>query len=444
MHRILITLTIAISFLLSACQNNAQIVTLTPPVVSVVEPTAMDEPAAPTAAANTPTPNPSPETTSPSSEPTAAVAESPSSTPTQTPIPAAAVASLSLAPVLEGAFNRPVYLTHAFDDRLFIVEQAGQVRIVRDGRLQDQPFIDISGQVGSTQLEQGLLSIAFHPNYPEDDRFFVYYTDRQGDTHLSSFQVAADNPDLADPGSEIILLTVEQPYPNHNGGQLQFGPDGFLYAGFGDGGSANDPQNNGQNPGTLLGAMLRLDVDSSQGIYAIPSTNPFVSDETRRNEIWAWGLRNPWRFSFDRSTGDLFIADVGQNIWEEVHFQANDSTGGENYGWNILEGSHCFRAEGCDKNGLELPIFEYNHECHCSITGGYMYRGSEYLALYGNYFVADYCSGTIWGLFPENDGSWSATTLLDTQYVVSSFGEDANGELYLLDHTQGSIYRLHP
>ena len=347
-------------------------------------------------------------------------------------------------PVLEGVFSRPVYLTHAADERLFIVEQAGVVYILKDGQLLEEPFLDIQDRVGSSQLEQGLLSIAFHPEYQQNGRFFTYYTDAAGTTHISSFKVSDDNPDRADANSEIILLSVDQPFPNHNGGQLKFGPDGYLYAGFGDGGSANDPLNNGQDPKTLLGSLLRLDVDHSQEIYAIPAANPFVSDETRRNEIWAWGLRNPWRFSFDKLTGDLFIADVGQNLWEEVHFQPAVSQGGENYGWNTLEASHCFLTSSCDKNGLELPIFEYSHQEGCSITGGYMYRGQQFLSLYGNYFVADFCSGIIWRLFPETEDFWSSLKVLDTDLVISSFGEDANGELYLLVHDDGSIFQIQP
>ncbi len=416
----------------------------TPPVISAAEPAIVEEPPTSTAVPIMATSTVEPVTPLPSTEPTQTPTEAPSSTPTQTPIPATAVESITLQPVLEGVFSKPVYLTNAFDERLFVVEQAGVVRIVRDGQLLEQPFLDIRDRVGSSQLEQGLLSIAFHPDYPQDDRFFVNYTDKTGDTQLSSFRVSAENPDLADSGSENILLSVDQPYPNHNGGQLQFGPDGYLYVSFGDGGSANDPLNNGQNPSTLLGTLLRLDVDFSNEIYAIPSTNPFVSDDGRRNEIWAWGLRNPWRFSFDRLTGDLFVADVGQNMWEEVHFQTSNSPGGENYGWNILEGSHCFLESDCDKTGMELPIFEYNHQGHCSITGGYMYRGNQHLELYGNYFLADFCSGTIWALFPDANGSWSANNVLDSAYVVSGFGEDIGGELYLLDHNLGSIYRLQP
>jgi glucose/arabinose dehydrogenase len=354
------------------------------------------------------------------------------------------VDSISLVPIIEGVFSRPVYLTHAFDERLFIVEQAGLIRIMKDGKLLDEPFMDITERVGSSQLEQGLLSLTFHPDYQQNGRFFAHYSDHAGTSHISSFQVSDNDPNRADPGSEIILLRVDQPFPNHNGGQLKFGPDGYLYVGLGDGGSANDPLGSGQDPSTLLGSLLRLDVDHSPEIYAIPASNPFISDDSKRNEIWAWGLRNPWRFSFDRLTGDLFIADVGQNIWEEVHVQPAASAGGENYGWNILEGSHCFQDSQCDKSGLELPIFEYDHQEGCSITGGYMYRGSNFLTLYGNYFVADFCSGNIWRLYPENEKKWSSAKVIDSDYVISSFGEDVDGELYVLVHDAGSLLQLQP
>jgi glucose/arabinose dehydrogenase len=252
------------------------------------------------------------------------------------------------------------------------------------------------------------------------------------------------DPYLGDPASEINLMTIDQPYPNHNGGQVSFGPDGYLYVGVGDGGSANDPLNSGQSPGTLLGNILRLDVDFDNNVYAIPPSNPFVGDDTRANEVWAWGLRNPWRFSFDRLNGDLFIADVGQNLWEEVHFQSSESPGGENYGWNILEGTHCFTSQDCDKTGLELPVYEYDHQAGCSITGGYIYRGSAYLDLYGNYFFSDFCQGNIWRLFKDPAGNWQGDMILSTAIIASSFGEDNNGELYVLDHTLGNLYQLSP
>ncbi len=364
--------------------------------------------------------------------------------PSETPIPANPVEAISLFPIVENAFSRPLYLAHANDDRLFVVEQAGLIRIIQNGKLLDQPFLDIQERVRSTELEQGLLGLAFHPDYAQTGTFFINYTDLSGDTHISRFLVSSDDPNFADPDSETLLLSISQPFANHNGGQMAFGPDGYLYVGVGDGGSANDPYDHGQNPGALLGSILRLDVNSPGDIYHIPATNPFVADEDRRNEIWAWGLRNPWRFSFDRETGDLFIADVGQNLWEEVNFQPVNGAGGDNYGWNILEGSHCFLNSDCDSEGTELPIFEYGHEEGCSITGGYVYRGTQFLELYGNYFVGDFCQGTVWRLFPESSGQWSARAIYHSDHVISSFGEDYNGELYLLDHTTGSLFQIRP
>lgn len=395
----------------------------------------------------TPVVNPSNQEATPEiiTNPTETPTETPTTLPTETPIPTNPVDSITLVPIIEGALILPLYLTHAGDDRLFVIEQAGVIRIIDEaGALLETPFLDIRDRVGSTQLEQGLLGLAFHPDYKNTGAFFVNYTNLAGDTHISRFMVEPGDPNRANPDSETLLLSFEQPFPNHNGGQIAFGPDGYLYIGVGDGGSANDPLNSGQDLGTLLGTILRLEVDPSGTNYGIPVTNPFVENETGRGEVWAWGLRNPWRFSFDRLTGDLFIADVGQNLWEEIHFQQADSPGGENYGWNILEGSHCFLGNPCDSTGLEYPIFEYSHEEGCSITGGYMYRGAQYLDLYGNYFVADFCQGTIWRLFQEKSGSWIAAVVYDSPYVISSFGEDAAGELYVIDHTGGSIYQLRP
>lgn len=445
MRKILALLLLISLWGLAACQNMAQSETpfiaaeKSPPTIAPTAPIAASPILEPTSVP--PTLEPSAE---PSAEPTTAPTSAASPTPTNTPIPSAPVDSIKLVPIIEGVFSRPVYLTHAFDERLFVVEQAGVVHILENGQLLPEPFLDIQDRVGSGQLEQGLLSIAFHPDYQQNGRFFAYYTDRAGATLISSYMVSEEDPNHAEAESELVLLSVSQPYPNHNGGQLQFGPDGYLYAGFGDGGSANDPLGSGQDPSTLLGSLLRLDVNHAQDIYAIPASNPFIADENRRNEIWAWGLRNPWRFSFDSLTGDLFIADVGQNIWEEVHFQPAASQGGENYGWNILEASHCFSDNNCDKTGLELPIFEYDHQEGCSITGGYMYRGRQYPALYGNYFFADFCSGNIWRLFPEAEGDWSSAQLLDSNLVISSFGEDFKGDLYVLVHDTGSVFQIQP
>ena len=365
---------------------------------------------------------------------------------TPTPVPLA-LSSVQLETIVpEGQLFKPVYLTHAFDERLFIIEQAGTIRIVENGELLSTPFLDIQDRVNSNANEQGLLGLAFHPNYVENGRFFVNYTNAGGSTVVARYQVNPDDPNLALHDSEIILMTVGQPYNNHNAGQIEFGPDGYLYVGLGDGGSANDPENNGQDPSTLLGSMLRIDVDYEDGtnFYAVPSTNPFINNDAVRNEIWAIGLRNPWRFSFDRATGDLFISDVGQNIYEEVHFQPASSTGGENYGWNVLEGNHCFNAETCDTTGLELPIFEYDHSKGCSITGGYIYRGEAYPSLWSNYFVADYCTSNLWSLIPAGDGSWSSSLIANVGTQISSFGEDVHGEIYLLGHANGAVMKLRP
>ncbi|MDT3682472.1 MAG: PQQ-dependent sugar dehydrogenase [Truepera sp.] len=346
-----------------------------------------------------------------------------------------------LVPVADG-LKQPVSITNAGDSRLFVVQQGGMVRIVKDGALLKDPFLDISDRTKSGG-ERGLLGLAFPPDYATSGHFYVYYTGTRGESTLSRFTVTPGNPDRADPTSEEILLTQEQPYSNHNGGQLAFGPDGYLYLGLGDGGSGGDPQGNGQNLGVLLGKLLRLDVSGDKG-YKVPPSNPFVATAGARSEIWAYGLRNPWRFSFDRETGDLYIADVGQNAYEEVDFQPADSKGGENYGWNIMEASHCFGASTCDQTGLTLPILEYPHgpQWGTSISGGYLYRGEAVPALVGRYVFADFTSGRVWSAGPE-DG-WELKPLFETGFNVSTFGEDAAGELYVADYTSGLIYRVGP
>ncbi len=330
---------------------------------------------------------------------------------------------------------RPVDLQVAADGsgRLFIVEQAGRIRIFQNGELLPTPFLDIRPQVGSSGNEQGLLGLAFHPRFTQNGYFYVNYTDRRGDTVIARFQVSQD-PNLADPNSEKILLTVDQPFPNHNGGVLTFGPDGYLYAGLGDGGSAGDPFDNAQNTATRLGKILRLDVDGGDP-YRIPPDNPFG------NEVWAYGLRNPWRISFDRQTGDLWIGDVGQNAWEEIDFLPAGSPPGANFGWSLLEGNHPYNGD--PQPGLIPPVAEYPHEMNrggCSVTGGYVYRGAALPEWQGIYLFGDYCTGFVWGLIRSGSG-WQAEVLFDTPFNISTFGVDESGEIYLAD-LQGAVYRL--
>jgi glucose/arabinose dehydrogenase len=326
--------------------------------------------------------------------------------------------------------QRPVDLQADGSGRLFVIEKVGRIRIIEDGQLLKTPFLDITDRVGSDGNEQGLLGFAFHPQYAGNGRFFVNYTDRRGDTVIARFQVTSD-PNLADPGSETQLLGIDQPFPNHNGGVLAFGPDGYLYAGLGDGGSQGDPNGNAQNTGVLLGKILRLDVDSADP-YSVPADNPFG------NEVWAYGFRNPWRFSFDRATGDLYIGDVGQNQWEEIDFVPAGSPGGANFGWDHREGAHEY--EGGGPEGMIDPVAEYSHpEGGCSVTGGYVYRGAM-PEWNGIYLYGDYCTGMIWGLL-QGDGSWQNQLLFDVDFTITSFGQDENGEVYLVSDT-GGIYRL--
>jgi len=337
--------------------------------------------------------------------------------------------------------DEPVDLKHAGDGsgRLFVIEQPGRIRIVENGELLPDPFLDIEPLVNSRGNEQGLLGLAFHPDYAANGLFFVNYTDVNGDTVVARYAVSADDPSRADPASAKIILQVDQPFPNHNGGDLVFGPDGYLYIGLGDGGSGGDPQGNGQNLNALLGKMLRIDVNHGDP-YAIPPDNPFAGRAGARPEIWAYGLRNPWRYSFDRATGDLYIADVGQNAYEEVDFQPADSRGGENYGWNKYEGFHAY--DGGATDGLTMPVAEYAHAVGgCSVTGGYVYRGPSLPALNGVYLYSDYCSGQVWALYRTASG-WENVALLNAFFLISSFGEDEVGELYLLDHGGGAVYQL--
>lgn len=339
----------------------------------------------------------------------------------------------------------PLYLTAPPGDaaRLFIVEQTGSVRVVKDGALLPEPFLDLGERV-SKGGEQGLLGLAFDPDFASSGSLVVHYTDLAGNTTLSRFRVSPTDPDRADPTSEEIILTAAQPFSNHNGGQVTFGPDGFLYLGLGDGGSSGDPGNRGQDRSDLLGSILRIDVHAAPP-YAIPVDNPFAGLPDARPELWSIGLRNPWRFSFDRATGDLYIADVGQNLREEIDVStaAEGAGRGFNYGWSVMEGSTCVGGSGSDQAGLTLPALEYGHDEGCSVTGGYVYRGSAVPSLQGQYFYGDFCGGWVRS-FRYSDGvvtdrlSWPS---LSPGGPVVSFGEDASGELYVLE-AGGRVFRI--
>ena len=367
--------------------------------------------------------------------------------------------------------NRPVHIANAGDgsQRLFIVEQIGRVRIFA-GSLQSPAFLDIRGRVSAPgsggESEEGLLSIAFPPDFTIKRYFYVYYTNKAHDNQVSRFHMTS-NSNLADPDSEELILYLNHPnFNNHNGGQLAFGPDGYLYIGTGDGGGGGDPGGNAQNPASLLGKLLRIDVEielaqppptgmktflpfvfqgspgSASPGYSIPVDNPFVGVVGYRDEIWALGLRNPWRFSFDSANGDLYIADVGQLEVEEIDHQSASSPGGENYGWNIMEGGECYISPTCDPTGLTPPVFTYTHAAgHCSVTGGHVYRGAAQAGMQGIYFLADFCSGVIWGLRQEG-GDWIWSQLVDTPFNIASFGLDEDGELYFTDLFGGSVYTL--
>lgn len=354
--------------------------------------------------------------------------------------------------LVSNAFDKVVDIANAGDDRLFVVEKDGRIRILQaNGAINGTPFLDIDAQVSSTG-ERGLLGLAFHPMYADNGYFFVNYTNNSGSTIVARYQVSAGNPDLADAQSETILLTILQPFDNHNGGDLSFGPDGYLYICTGDGGDGGDPQDNGQDTTTPLGKVLRIDVDNGTGSapdyefgsgYTIPTSNPLADGPGNSlDEIWALGLRNPWRFSFDRLTGDMWIGDVGQGAWEEIDFEPAGSPGGLNYGWRCYEGDHTFNTTGCGAASLyTFPVHEYGRgDGSCSVTGGYVYRGADFPLLYGLYLYSDYCNGMIWGLKNEG-GEWVNEPLFDSVNQPTTMGEDYRGELYL-GSLDGSLYRV--
>src|SRR5215469_504156 len=364
-----------------------------------------------------------------------------SSLPPPSPSPAGPPPPLTLNPVGSGLTN-PVDLQFPNDGtgRLFVVQQPGSIRIGNNGTLLATPFLDITSKVNFSG-EMGLLGLAFHPQFTQNHKFYVHYDHMVGSqiqSVIAEYQISAADPNQADPASERVLLTVNQPFGNHKGGQIAFGPDGFLYIGLGDGGSEGDPQGNGQNLQTLLAKMLRIDVDhTSSGLqYAIPADNPFANGGGLP-EIWAYGLRNPWRFSFERGTGRLFVGDVGQNKYEEIDILQR----GGNFGWNVMEGMHCFNPPtGCNMMSLVLPIAEYDHTEGDAVMGGYVYKGTAIPNLPGAYIFSDFGSGTIWEL-TESSGTWTRTKLLSSNRNVSSFGQDVAGEIYVVDYS-GNILKL--
>ena len=357
------------------------------------------------------------------------------------------------------SFERMVHLTYSGPDdkRLFLVLQPGRIVVFDNDRDVEttRTFLDIEDRVNDRGNEEGLLGLAFDPEYDSNGYFYVYYS-ASGPRRsvISRFSVSAQDPNVADPSSEARIMEVAQPFSNHNGGNVLFGPDGYLYIGLGDGGSGGDPQGNGQDLSTLLGTVLRIDVSTldRDGAYSVPPDNPFVGrGGGAREEIWAYGLRNPWRFTFDRETGDLWAGDVGQNQFEEVDIIKP----GLNYGWNVMEGFHCFGGglslrqllrrgeESCDREGLAPPVIEYGRDGGCSITGGYVYRGSRLPSLIGAYVYGDFCSGKIWALRHDGVQVTEHRLLVDSSLLISAFGEDPSGELYILSF-DGKIYRLRP
>ena len=417
-----------------------------------LSPTALVPNPTPTRAIATDTPaQPSPTVTETLATPTITATSSPSATPppaTYTAVPIEPIGQMRVEPAFPNlAFERPVFLTHAGDgsNRLFVVEQAGRIYVFPndDSTRGAEIFLDISDRVSRSANEEGLLGLAFHPEYPANGDFYVYYSaTNPRRSVLSRFVVDGSEPNRADQASEQVILEVAQPYGNHNGGALVFGPDGYLYVGLGDGGSGGDPQGHGQNLGTLLGSIIRIDPDapSAGNLYGIPVDNPFSNRDGARGEIFAYGLRNPWRFSFDPVTKLLWVGDVGQNAIEEIDVVGS----GLNYGWNIMEGSHCFSPRsGCATGGLEMPVVEYDHSEGCSVTGGYVYRGKRLAMLYGAYVYGDFCTGRIWALRFDNGQIIEHRRIVDSGPQISSFGVDEAGELYLTAF-DGRLYRLTP
>ena len=372
---------------------------------------------------------------------------------------------LSSALIADG-FKKPLFITSypTNSNILYVMEQAGRIIVIENGEKLKRPFLDLKNQVVNPSRpgdERGLLGFAFHPNHTKNGKFYINYMNNDGYTVVSEFTVK--NKQRADHSSERILFDLKQPFSNHNGGHMAFGPDKYLYISIGDGGKAGDPNNAGQDLNSIFGKVIRIDVNQTP--YGIPKSNPYYGQENKRGEIWAWGLRNPWRFSFDRENGDLYIGDVGQNKWEEINYEPGNSKGGINYGWRIMEANHCYDPEeNCPETDLTVPILEYPNDANymrtltgisqsdvdgCSVTGGYVYRGKKIKGLKGTYFFGDYCSGNIWtfkvknGKAVEFQNRTEEINIADGEFTnyISSFGEDADGELYIIDYN-GGVYKL--
>ena len=373
--------------------------------------------------------------------------------------------SLSSIEIADG-FKKPLFITSYPTDSnlLYVVEQAGRIIVIENGEKLKRPFLDIKKQVVNPNRpgdERGLLGFAFHPNHTKNGKFYINYMNNDGYTVVSEFTVK--NKQRANHSSERILFDLKQPFSNHNGGHMAFGPDGYLYISIGDGGKSGDPNNAGQDLNTIFGKVIRIDVNQTP--YGIPKSNPYYGQENKRGEIWAWGLRNVWRFSFDRKNGDIFYGDVGQNKWEEINYEPSNSKGGINYGWRIMEARHCYNPEdNCNESGLTQPILEYPNDANymrtltgmdqpdvdgCSVTGGYVYRGKKIKGLQGTYLFGDYCSGNVWSFKVENgkavefQNRTEEINLAEGEFTnyISSFGEDADGELYIIDYN-GGVYKI--
>lgn len=448
-------LLLPILILLTACttnttESNPNTVPTNAPGATEAPPTLVAESPTEAAAGATTVADPTEATDSTEVPPVEATTAAPTEAPVASPLPSATVAvveqpvggdpsqvTLALRPWLTG-YTLPLGLVHAGDgsNRLFVVEKTGAIRVIQEGQPLPDPLLNISNLV-SNGSEQGLLGLAFEPGNPE--RFYVNYTNLDGDTEIVRYRTFTDNANVADPASAELLLEIQQPAGNHNGGNLVFGPDGYLWIGTGDGGAADDRYGNGQNYNALLGSMLRLDVSGETG-YTIPSDNPYAGGDDGAAAIWAKGLRNPWRYSFDRLTGDLWIADVGQNQYEEVN-RVSSAAADLNYGWPLMEASHCYLTGDCSNLDVVMPITEYDHNFGCSITGGYVYRGEQYPALQGIYLFGDYCSGIYWGVSAAAEAFTDPTELLQSPARPLAIGEDEAGELYVAG-VDGVLYQV--